>query len=157
MNFSSTPEEPLTAGYVLITLFEFNHHMHLQFEKNLSALGMPANLTGPRMRFLLAVAQSGPIRMSDLGIKLGITGRTVTQFVDSLEQAQLLERLPDPQDRRATLVHVPDNARSVIRQASEVMTQAAEKTFAHVTEKDRQQLVEILRRIADVRENNQDM
>lgn len=154
---SPNPEDASTPGYVLMTLFKLSHHIHLQFEENLSAYGVPTHLTGPRMRFLTVVAQSGPIRMSDLATTLGIKARTVTQFVDSLEQAELLERLPDPQDRRATLVRIPDHARSVIRKAGDAMTQAAEKTLAHVTAKDRQQLVEILLKIADIRHNNEDM
>jgi DNA-binding MarR family transcriptional regulator len=92
MNTSPNSEETSTAGYVLMTLFKLSHHIHLQFEENLSAYGVPAHLTGPRMRFLAVVAQSGSIRMSDLAGKLGIKARTVTQFVDSLEQAQLLQR-----------------------------------------------------------------
>lgn len=154
---SPNPDGTVTAGYALMTLFKLSHHIHLQFEEHLSAYGVPQHLTGPRMRFLAVVAECGPIRMSDLGTKLGIKARTVTQFVDSLEKAHLLERLPDPTDRRATLVRIPDGARSIIRKAGDAMTQAAEETLAHVTETDRRQLVDILLRVADVRDNNEDM
>jgi DNA-binding MarR family transcriptional regulator len=140
-----------------MTLFKLSHHIHLQFEENLSVHGIPEHLTGPRMRFLAVVAEDGPIRMSDLGAKLGIKARTVTQFVDALERAQLLERLPDPNDRRATLVRIRDDARPIIRKAGDAMTQAAEKTLAHVTENDLRQLVDVLLKIADVRDNNEDM
>ncbi|WP_223836608.1 MarR family transcriptional regulator [Paenibacillus oceani] len=41
--------------------------------------------------------------MNELAAELGIKARTVTDFVDALEIDNLLVRVPDPTDHRATL------------------------------------------------------
>ena len=46
----------------------------------------------------------GGTRVSDLAEKLGITRQAVGQLVDDLERMGAVERLPDPEDRRAKRV-----------------------------------------------------
>ncbi|MGR5457310.1 MarR family winged helix-turn-helix transcriptional regulator, partial [Vibrio alfacsensis] len=46
----------------------------------------------------------GAMRMKELADKLGITTGTLTVQVDKLVAANLMERLPHPNDRRAIVV-----------------------------------------------------
>jgi DNA-binding MarR family transcriptional regulator len=145
------PAEPPTAAYLLETLFKSTHHIHLQFEAYLFAQGIPAYLTGPRMRFLKEVSVAGKIRMSDLAAKLGISARTVTQFVDALEQLNILVRIPDPDDRRAILVQINDTATPLIKKAGEAMNEAAEQLMSSLTSERRSQLLDLLFQLANVK------
>jgi DNA-binding MarR family transcriptional regulator len=45
----------------------------------------------------------GPMRLGDLGRRLGISPSTLTRNVDRLEDRQLVRRVPDPQDARASM------------------------------------------------------
>jgi DNA-binding MarR family transcriptional regulator len=157
MSTSKFSEEPPTAGYVLETLFKTTHHIHLHFEMYLSSRDIPSYLTGPRMRFLKVVSDAGKIRMKDLASKLGIKARTVTQFVDALEKENMLIRVPDPDDRRVIWVQIPDTAIPLIKKTGDAMVEAAEKTLAHLPEEERNQLLDTLYRLADIRDNNEDM
>lgn len=135
-------------GEVLETLFRNSHSVHRQFEALLTELGLPAYVTGPRLRFLITVFESGRIRMNDMAAKLGIQARTVTQFVDALEEHKLLIRLPDPEDRRATLLQVSESAPPLIAQARVAMSRAAAQVLQPLSPEMRSHLFEALRLLA---------
>ncbi|MCH5583520.1 MarR family transcriptional regulator [Shimazuella sp. AN120528] len=159
MNKSKVPisTETPTPDYLLMILFKTTHYLHSQFEAYLSAHDVPAYLTGPRMRFLKCIEEAGKIRMSDLAIKLGIKKRTVTQFVDALEKENVLVRIPDPNDRRATLVQITDTAAPLIKKTGDAMISAAEKVLSSFPPENRSHLLDLLYQLADVTESNEDM
>lgn len=139
------PSEPApSAGDVLQALFRASHHFHRQFELGLTACSVPAYLTGPRVRFLAAVMEAGQVRMGDMADKLGIQARTVTQFVDALEQEGLLVRLPDPKDRRATLLQVTEKALPLVADARAAMSRVAAQVLSPLTVEQRRSLYAIL-------------
>lgn len=139
-----SPDSPPMAGQVMEKLFTTTHRLHLQFETKLAAYGLPAFITGPRLRFLVTVAEAGTIRMGDMAVKCGIAPRTVTQFVDALEQERMLVRLPDPDDRRATLLQLTDSAVPLIDRARSAMKETADHVLAPLTAEQRSQLYALL-------------
>ncbi|MFC5471805.1 MarR family winged helix-turn-helix transcriptional regulator [Cohnella suwonensis] len=82
--------------------------------------------------------------MGDMAVKCGIAPRTVTQFVDALEQANLLIRMPDPDDRRATLLKLTESALPLIAKARTAMQASAKKVLAPLPPEKLAQLFEIL-------------
>ena len=56
----------------------------------------------------------GAIRLSELSEHLHIAPRSATEVVDALESRGLVERRPDPSDRRATLVELTAHGTSVL-------------------------------------------
>src|SRR3954452_13079407 len=62
--------------------------------------------TPARMRLLGALHCKGPQIMCDLGEKLGVTPRQVTNLVDALEAEGLVRRTAHPTDRRATVIEI---------------------------------------------------
>src|SRR3569623_1960654 len=69
----------------------------------------PWDVTPGQFRALRAICASGPVRRSVLAETLGIAPRSATEVVDALQQRGLVERVPDPADRRAIGV-VPTRA-----------------------------------------------
>ncbi|HEX8939141.1 MAG TPA: MarR family transcriptional regulator [Candidatus Limnocylindrales bacterium] len=58
----------------------------------------------PQAKTLYLAASSGPLHMSELAGRLGVTLSTVSGLVDRLVEAGLAERHEDPADRRQTFV-----------------------------------------------------
>ncbi|MDN2482919.1 MarR family winged helix-turn-helix transcriptional regulator [Vibrio agarivorans] len=58
----------------------------------------------------------GAMRMKELAEKLGITTGTLTVQVEKLVSSQLLERLPDPSDRRAIVVALTEDGKAIHKQ-----------------------------------------
>jgi MarR family transcriptional regulator, organic hydroperoxide resistance regulator len=48
----------------------------------------------------LSLLRQGPLRINDLGSRLGIRFSSITNLVNRLEEKRLIERVPDPDDQR---------------------------------------------------------
>jgi len=62
------------------------------------------------------LARRGEIPISSYGEELGVPRSTITNLVDRLERAGLVERLPGPTDRRVTLVRLAPAGRRVVEE-----------------------------------------
>lgn len=144
----SDKEADLSGGNILQKIIKSAHTLRHEFEEGLSERGIPSYLTGPRLRLLVVVSEAGQIRMSDLAAKMDIRAITVTQFVDALEKENLLVRIPDPNDRRATLIQLSNNSLPIIKQARTAAKQVAEKLLEPLSLEMRKQLLEILNILA---------
>ena len=71
-------------------------------------------LTPQRQRLSELLYDNGPSRMCDLRDALGVTATNVTALVDALEQEGIVERVPHPTDRRATLIRLTPKALKTI-------------------------------------------
>jgi DNA-binding MarR family transcriptional regulator len=107
-------------------------------------------LSGPRMRLLAAMSDLQRIRMGDLAARLGLTARTITTLVDALERERLLVRLPDPTDRRATLVELTATGRGYLERVHAVQRELAEDFMAPLGATERGRLYDLLRRLQAV-------
>lgn len=50
---------------------------------------------------LFELADGGPLRLNDLALRIGVSAPTASRAVEALCELGLVERLPDPVDRRA--------------------------------------------------------
>ncbi|WP_423963110.1 MarR family winged helix-turn-helix transcriptional regulator, partial [Bradyrhizobium sp.] len=64
----------------------------------------PWDINPSHFRALRVLNHHEAMRLSDLSDHLHIAPRSATEVVDALEARGLVERRPDPSDRRATLV-----------------------------------------------------
>ena len=70
-----------------------------------SAPPTPAPL-GPRHVAALEQLRGGPVTVGELASRLGLTLPTVSGVLADLDRAGLVERRPDPADRRRTIVQI---------------------------------------------------
>jgi DNA-binding MarR family transcriptional regulator len=60
------------------------------------------------------VDREGPVRLTTLAAREGISQPSMTQLIQRLERAGLVTRLPDPDDRRATLIGITSAGRALL-------------------------------------------
>lgn len=104
---------------------------------------------------LLHVYEAGPdgIRMTDLSGRLVVSKSGVTALVDRLEGRGLLERVPDPTDRRSIRVAITEDGTQLFRAAAKVHLAGIERHFtAHVTEDEARTILEVMERISHTEE-----
>jgi len=144
-----TPDAEMTptASEVVMTLIATSHRLQRVFNTRLSRQKGAVKLSGPRLRLLLAVEEEGRLRMGDVAEDLGITSRTVTTLVDALEKEGLLARLPDPTDRRATLLELTDTARTQFEQVRRLQMELGEELVAPLDQQQRRLLLDLLSRL----------
>src|SRR3954463_9064786 len=84
------------------------HRLRRASMKSLAPLG----LTPAQERMLRLVSRGDGARgMGELASRMGIVPRSATSLVDALEQADLVQRAVDPENRRAILVSLTDHGR----------------------------------------------
>lgn len=82
----------------------------------------PAQTNNTGMTTLATLHSVGPLRVSELAEREGLTQPGMTTLVNRFVDEGLAERLPDPSDRRAALVRLTDAGRQVL---AERMTRRA--------------------------------
>jgi DNA-binding MarR family transcriptional regulator len=105
----------------------------------------PWDIAPSHGRALGALRRHGALRLSELSEHLRIAPRSTTEVVDILQARGLVERHPDPTDRRATFVELTAEGHR-IGDAIEVSRAAeTERIFGALSAGDREQLARILR------------
>ena len=105
----------------------------------------PWDVTPSQARALGVLTRHGSMRLGALSEHLRIAPRSATEVVDALEEAGLVERRPDPRDRRATLVALTSHGGQVAAGIRAARAAEAEGFFARLDEADRASLARILR------------
>ncbi len=109
----------------------------------------PWDITPSQLRALRVLRHHGVVRLSELSDHLRIAARSTTEVVDALEARGLVERRPDPGDRRATLVEVTEHGASVLDAIRVASGTEAERAFDRLSPTDREHLARILRKLRD--------
>ncbi len=85
------------------------------------------------------------MRLSDLADRLHIAPRSATTVVDALEEAGLVERAPDPADRRAVRILLTGAGRSAVERIGQVRHEVALEYFGPVSPAEQDALLRALR------------
>jgi DNA-binding MarR family transcriptional regulator len=103
------------------------------------------DVTPAQARALGTLARHGPVRLGALSEHLRIAPRSATEVADALAGAGLVERRPDPDDRRATIVALTPHGTEVAAAIRVARAAEAEEFFARLDAGDRGELLRILR------------
>jgi DNA-binding MarR family transcriptional regulator len=105
----------------------------------------PWDITPGQSRALAVLGRHGVMRLSELSDHLRIAPRSTTEVVDGLQERALVERRPDPSDRRATLVALTPEGEKVGAAIQATRKAEAERFFGELDSADRAELIRILR------------
>lgn len=113
----------------------------------------PKGMSYARANLLLAVhaahEEGHSARMVDIALDLGVTGRTLTTMVDSLEKQDLVKREVDPADRRAFQLVLTKQGADLVPELQSELQEAAETVAAPLSENDRAQLARLIDRLIE--------
>lgn len=109
----------------------------------------PWEINPGHARALAVLMRHGAVRLSALAEHLRIAPRSATEVVDGLAERGLVERRPDPVDRRATLVALTAEGERVGEAIRVARAAEAERFFGALDPADRDELTRILRRLRD--------
>jgi DNA-binding MarR family transcriptional regulator len=76
-----------------------------------------------------------------------LTSGAMTNRLDRLEESDLVERSPDPNDRRGTLVRLTPKGKDLVDQAIEVRFDQATDAVSSLSRAERRQLAALLRKL----------
>jgi DNA-binding MarR family transcriptional regulator len=99
---------------------------------------------------LATLRRSGPpfrLRPTDLTNASMLTSSGTTKRLDKLEQAGLIARSPDPEDRRGTLITLTDAGRELIDTLTVAHLQNEREILGALSEAEQRRLADLLRKL----------
>jgi MarR family transcriptional regulator, transcriptional regulator for hemolysin len=126
-----------TLGFLL---HEVARLLRRRFEQN----ARDAGLTRSQWQVLAYLANNEGINQSGLADLLEIEPITLGRIIDKLQTRGLIERRPDPSDRRAWLLHLTSAARPKLSQLRRLGEVTRGEALAEVPEADIERLLKTL-------------
>jgi DNA-binding MarR family transcriptional regulator len=101
----------------------------------------------------LNAAPGRQLRMQDLAARVVLSRTRVSRLVSELERVGYIERVPDPDDGRATLARITAEGRTARRIAAPVYLAGIDKHFnRHLTAAQQDAVAKGLQRVVDAHE-----
>ncbi|MFD0127381.1 MarR family winged helix-turn-helix transcriptional regulator [Streptomyces virginiae] len=96
---------------------------------------------------LAATAEYGPIAQADLGRRLAVDPKDMVGMLNHLQEAGLVLRTPDPDDRRKNAVTVTPEGTAVLARCAALAEAANAEFLAPLAPPEREHLVALLTRL----------
>jgi DNA-binding MarR family transcriptional regulator len=105
--------------------------------------GLPLTYFEP----MSVIDRMGACRVYDIVAELGITTGGASKLVDRIEQDGLLQRRPNPNDRRSSLIELTAKGQSVFRSAEKSFDDELETRLSGVSTRGMEQMAATLARL----------
>ena len=129
--------------------FEIGETAHA-LRKAFDRLAVGLGVTRAQWNVLFKLTRRPGLRQVELADLLELEPITLCRIIDRLEEAELVERVRDPDDRRAWRLHVTKKAQPLVEKLQAIGADLVEQAFAGIDPKD----IETTRKVlAQVREN----
>jgi len=123
-----------------------NRRIHRTLDETLAEFGLDMG----DYKVLNHLSQLGPPHRSTpgrLAKRMDLSSGTMTSRLDRMEEADLIRRLPDPDDRRSVVVETTDHGRETILRAIGVQAEKEALFAAALTPGEKKQLNGLLRKL----------
>jgi MarR family transcriptional regulator, lower aerobic nicotinate degradation pathway regulator len=108
-----------------------------------------AGVRGYHYRLLAALEEFGPASQAALGRRTSIDRSDVVAVLNDLADRGLIERAPDPDDRRRNVITITPAGTQQLRTLDEVLAGVQEKLLAPLSVADRARLIKLLSRVLE--------
>ena len=109
--------------------------------------GLGPDLSPHDARALRVIGHHGPTRLGVVADHLRIAPRSATDVVDRLESRGLVERAPDPDDRRAMTVRLTEPGLVALGEVDASRREGAAQFFGGLSARERAELAMILAKL----------
>lgn len=107
--------DPDTIGFLVTDIARL---VRSEMDRRINDAGL--GITPGEARTLIHAERAGAVRQNVLAERMGVEAMTLSGALDRLEAQNLIQRLPDPTDRRAKLVHLTAEADAMLDQIAPI-------------------------------------
>jgi len=133
-----------TLGFLVA---DISRLIRAEFERRVSEAGLA--ITAGEARTLGHAARAGEVRQAALAEQMGVEAMTLSGYLDRLEARGLIERRPDPVDRRAKLVCLTDAAEEMLGRIRTVMASVRAEAGQGVGPEDWENMLNTLKHVRE--------
>ncbi len=116
---------------------------HKKTMENIRSFG----LTQPQFAVIEALGHLGPMKIGVLCHKMLVSGGNMTLVLDNLEKNTLIERIHSKEDRRAILVQLTKEGKSLFKKIFKEHAEYVAKLMDVLTDEEQKQLGDLLRKL----------
>ena len=102
------------------------------------------SLTLPQFRTLVILASRGPLRLTHLAEHLAVNPSTALRMAERLNTAGMIDRAPNPENRRESILALTDGGRRVVVQVTSRRREEIAAIVERMPRTHRDQLIEAL-------------
>jgi len=107
------------------------------------------SLTGSQWKIILALNLSDGLSQKELAEKIYVDGSTLVPIMDKMEREELVERIPDPKDRRNNRIFLTKKSESVVDSIIEIILQVRKLAYKGLSQGELESARAILKKIMD--------
>jgi DNA-binding MarR family transcriptional regulator len=137
--------EPRGASSPAFLLAQIGAHAAARFADRVQALG----ITPAHAGLLRVIAAADGASQQQVALTLGMFASRMVALVDELEEKELVERLPKPEDRRTYSLAVTAEGRRLLESVGRVAREHQDALLAALSKAERDTLAALLLRVAD--------
>ena len=121
----------------------------LEFDKVSNQILSPYELSNRQFKILKYILwqEAGAVRQIDIENYFAMTNPTVTGLVQNMEKKGLVERVPNPEDKRSKLIRVTDKVRAIEPELMSLGSKLEESFTKNLNEEEKQQMKILLRKM----------
>jgi len=124
-------------------LAQVSRLMRRSFDERARAIG----ITRPQAQVLSVLSRNKGINQGGLAEILEVEPITAGRMIDRLQDAELVERRPDPEDRRAWRLYLTSRGEDLLDQLRPFVLETFEIALDGISEVEREELMAMLERI----------
>ncbi|MEV8405656.1 MarR family transcriptional regulator [Streptomyces niveus] len=121
------------------------HHAHRLVTDAFSAAGA----RGYHYRLLATLAEFGPSSQAGLSRRTGIHVSDTVGALNELADRELIERAPDPADRRRNVISLTGEGERQLRRLEKPLAEAQDELLAPLSPEERRRFTDYLSRVLD--------
>jgi len=142
----NSPLPPSSGSSLGLMFRQLRDGMGAQMERELVKAGH--DLTFSQFVTIKKLA-GGIASVTDLARAAELNPGAMTRLLDRLEAKGLIERVADPEDRRALHIHLTDAGIAIWRDIEQCGQRVHDRAFGDMAQDDRNQLLRLLERVRD--------
>ena len=113
------------------------------FDQQVREIGV----TGPQARLLLILNRRPGENQGFYAEQLEVEPITLCRMVDRLEEASMVERRPDPADRRARQLHLTERSRKIVEKLQQRVDSLVDDMLDGLTAAERSEFIRLLNHV----------
>lgn len=130
-------QESRTLGFLI-------HDIGRMLRAEFAVRAVELRLTQTQWRAIAYLARMEGCRQNELAEVIEVRPITVCRLLDRLAALELIERRPDPEDRRATRLFLTARARAKVERLRSIADGISKRALASVSATEREKLLDLL-------------
>ncbi len=131
---------------ILSPLHRATRQIHLYLEREIGEFGV-SNSEGHLLTYLLSYE---PTPIGELNRVFGFKRSTMTSMLDRLEQTGMLERIPNPRDRRSWLVKLTPAGKTIAVEIRKILDRFESKVSAKLSTSTMEEFQRVLDTVGEI-------